>query len=132
MTLAASPVDVGPALREQLFQQTKSVIMTSATLSIGKQPSFAFFRDRIGLTQCDELRLDSPFDYQEQAELVTRIAGNGGDGGSHNTAKGGDVSFALVHSNPSTDLKYTEIKYTLLKEVPQHSDHYSADDFHHA
>lgn len=71
MTLAASPVDVGPALREQLFQQTKSVIMTSATLSIGKQPSFAFFRDRIGLTQCDELRLDSPFDYQEQAELVT-------------------------------------------------------------
>jgi ATP-dependent DNA helicase DinG len=71
MTLAASPVDVGPALREQLFQQTKSVILTSATLSIGKQPSFSFFRDRIGLTQCDELRLDSPFDYQEQAELVT-------------------------------------------------------------
>jgi ATP-dependent DNA helicase DinG len=71
MTLAASPVDVGPALREQLFQQTKSVILTSATLSIGKKPSFSFFRDRIGLTQCDELRLDSPFDYQEQAELVT-------------------------------------------------------------
>jgi ATP-dependent DNA helicase DinG len=48
-----------------------TVVLTSATLSIGKQPSFAFFRQRIGLTQCDELRLDSPFNYSEQAELVT-------------------------------------------------------------
>ncbi|HEX6963902.1 MAG TPA: helicase C-terminal domain-containing protein [Lacipirellula sp.] len=71
LTLAASPVDVGPALREQLFQRVPSVILTSATLSIGRQPSFDFFRDRIGLTQADELRLDSPFDYREQAELVT-------------------------------------------------------------
>ena len=64
-------------------------------------------------------------------QYANLIAGNGGDGGSHNTAKGGDVAFALVHSNPSTDLKYTEIKYTVLKEVPHHSDHYSADDFLH-
>jgi ATP-dependent DNA helicase DinG len=71
LTLAASPIDVGPALREQLFQRVPTVVLTSATLSIGKQPSFAFFRQRIGLTQCDELRLDSPFDYREQAELVT-------------------------------------------------------------
>ncbi|MBA3483010.1 MAG: DEAD/DEAH box helicase [Pirellulales bacterium] len=71
LTLAASPVDVGPALREQLFQRVSTVILTSATLSIGKRPSFDFFRQRIGLTQADELRLDSPFDYREQAELVT-------------------------------------------------------------
>lgn len=71
LTLAASPVDVGPALREQLFQQTRTVVLTSATLSIGKNPSFEFFRERIGLTQADELRLDSPFNYQEQAELIT-------------------------------------------------------------
>jgi ATP-dependent DNA helicase DinG len=71
LTLAASPVDVGPALREQLFQRVPTVILTSATLSIGRQPSFDFFRHRIGLTQADELRLDSPFDYQEQAELAT-------------------------------------------------------------
>jgi ATP-dependent DNA helicase DinG len=71
LTLAAAPVDVGPALREQLFQRTSTVILTSATLSIGKRPSFDFFQQRIGLTQCDALRLDSPFDYREQAELVT-------------------------------------------------------------
>jgi ATP-dependent DNA helicase DinG len=72
LTLAAAPVDVGPALREQLFQRTKTVILTSATLSTGgKKPSFDFFQQRIGLTQCDAVRLDSPFDYREQAELVT-------------------------------------------------------------
>ena len=71
LSLAASPIDVGPALREQLFQRVATVVLTSATLSIGRQPSFDFFRDRIGLTNCDELRLDSPFDYREQAELVT-------------------------------------------------------------
>ncbi|RIK73089.1 MAG: helicase [Planctomycetota bacterium] len=71
LTLAASPVDVGPALRDQLFQKVKTVVLTSATLSIGKRPSFEFFRQRIGLTQADELRLDSPFNYREQAELVT-------------------------------------------------------------
>jgi ATP-dependent DNA helicase DinG len=54
-----------------LFQRVSTVVLTSATLSIGKQPSFDFFRHRIGLTQADELRLDSPFNYQEQAELVT-------------------------------------------------------------
>jgi ATP-dependent DNA helicase DinG len=71
LTLAAAPIDVGPALREQLFQRTKTVILTSATLSTGKRPSFDFFQQRIGLTQCDALRLDSPFNYCEQAELVT-------------------------------------------------------------
>jgi ATP-dependent DNA helicase DinG len=71
LTLAASPVDVGPALREQLFQRVPTVVLTSATLSIGREPSFDFFRQRIGLTQSDELRLDSPFNYREQAELVT-------------------------------------------------------------
>jgi ATP-dependent DNA helicase DinG len=74
LTLSAAPIDVGPALREQLFQRTKSVILTSATLSTGKRPSFDFFQQRIGLTQCDALRLDSPFNYREQAELVT-VAG---------------------------------------------------------
>ena len=71
LTLAAAPIDVGPALREQLFQRVPTVIMTSATLAVGRKPSFDFFQQRIGLTQCDALRLDSPFDYQEQAELVT-------------------------------------------------------------
>ena len=71
VTLASAPIDVGPALREQLFNKTRSVILTSATLSVGRQPSFEFFQSRIGLTQCDTLRLGSPFDYRQQAKLIT-------------------------------------------------------------
>jgi ATP-dependent DNA helicase DinG len=121
LTLAAAPIDVGPAMREQLFDKIPTVIMTSATLSVGrtdsvkstlassgataglpssaspttplrskhttdsasansaaartatktKPDSFAFFKSRIGLTQCDEIQVGSPFNYQEQAELVT-------------------------------------------------------------
>jgi ATP-dependent DNA helicase DinG len=68
--LAAAPIDVGPLLRELLFDETPTVVLTSATLSIGKSPSFDFFKSRIGLTKSESLRLGSPFDYQRQAELI--------------------------------------------------------------
>ena len=71
LTLSAAPIDVGPALREQLFNQVPSVILTSATLAVGKSDSFDFFRERVGLVKARSLRLDSPFDYSQQAELVT-------------------------------------------------------------
>jgi ATP-dependent DNA helicase DinG len=71
LTLSAAPVDIGPAMREQLFDNVPTVILTSATLSVGKQGSFDFFKSRVGLTQCDEIQVGSPFNYREQAELVT-------------------------------------------------------------
>ena len=87
LTLAAAPVEIGPAMREQLFDKIPTVIMTSATLSVGRtsgergspasrRPTasgspFAFFKSRVGLTQCDEVQVGSPFNYREQAELVT-------------------------------------------------------------
>ena len=67
--LAAAPIDVGPALREQLFEPVDTVVMTSATLATGKE-SFEFFQSRIGLAEADALRLGSPFDYRRQARLV--------------------------------------------------------------
>lgn len=75
VTLGAAPLDVGPALREQLFERVPSVILTSATLAVGKQEQhrqgFEFFKSRIGLTQCDSLALGSPFNYAKQAKVVT-------------------------------------------------------------
>ena len=68
-TLSAAPIDVGPLLRELLFDQVRSVILTSATLATGRG-SFDFFKSRVGLTQSETLSLGSPFNYQEQAELV--------------------------------------------------------------
>lgn len=70
ISLAAAPIDVGPSLRELLFEHVKTAVLTSATLSVGKQGSFDFFKSRIGLTQCDALQVGSPFNYREQAELV--------------------------------------------------------------
>ncbi len=98
ITLAAAPIDVGPVLREHLFAQVPTVIMTSATLATGgggdAKPSFEFFQSRIGLkctSPCAEtstrrvpttmpgtqsvpstttLWLGSPFDYRRQAQIV--------------------------------------------------------------
>jgi ATP-dependent DNA helicase DinG len=68
--LAAAPLDVGPVLREHLFGKVKTVVLASATLSVGRQGSFDFFKSRIGLTQAESRRWGSPFDYQKQAELI--------------------------------------------------------------
>lgn len=68
--LEAAPIDVGPTLRKELFDATHSVILTSATLSVGRQGSFEFFKSRIGLTQATGLRLGSPFDFRRQARLI--------------------------------------------------------------
>jgi len=67
--LMSSPVDVGATLRDELFTQIPSVILTSATLAVGRE-DFSFFRNRIGLTKSRELKLGSPFDYQQQATIV--------------------------------------------------------------
>ena len=70
ITLAAAPLDVGPSLRQQLFEKTPTVIMTSATLAVAGR-SFDYFKSRVGLTAARAEQWGSPFNYQEQAELVT-------------------------------------------------------------
>lgn len=66
--LYSAPVDVGPLLREILFEELPCVIMTSATLAVGKQ--LEYFRHRIGAEPCSELQVGSPFDYARQMEIV--------------------------------------------------------------
>ena len=69
-TMFAAPVDVGLSLRRHLWEQTRSVILTSATLSTGRDDSFEFLQSRLGLADADGLRVGSPFDYESQVELV--------------------------------------------------------------
>ncbi|MFK7820674.1 MAG: ATP-dependent DNA helicase, partial [Planctomycetaceae bacterium] len=66
--LCCSPVDVGPILRDELFNAVPSAIMTSATLAVQKE-NFAFTRNRLGVTQTNEQQLGSPFDYRRQVKL---------------------------------------------------------------
>jgi ATP-dependent DNA helicase DinG len=69
LTLASAPIDVGPALREQLYSQVPTVVLTSATLSAGGRAGFDYFQQRLGLEDCTTLQLGSPFNFREQAEL---------------------------------------------------------------
>jgi ATP-dependent DNA helicase DinG len=69
VVLASAPVEVGPALREQLYSKVPTVIMTSATLSAGGSVGFKHTQQRLGLTKAKTLQLGSPFDYKEQVEL---------------------------------------------------------------
>ncbi|MEM7452915.1 MAG: helicase C-terminal domain-containing protein [Planctomycetota bacterium] len=67
--LMAAPIDIGPELRDNLFNKVDTCVLTSATLAVGDQ-SFDFFRQRIGLTKANSIKLGSPFDYQSQARLI--------------------------------------------------------------
>ncbi len=65
--LVASPIDVADMLREGLFHETGTVVLTSATLSAAG--TFTYIKNRLGLDDAAELLLDSPFDFANQAML---------------------------------------------------------------
>ncbi|MBV8445465.1 MAG: DEAD/DEAH box helicase family protein, partial [Candidatus Dormibacteraeota bacterium] len=67
--LHEAPVSVAEPLRERLFSERDSVVLTSATLAVAG--GFGFLRSRIGAgDEAEELILSSPFDYLSQALCV--------------------------------------------------------------
>jgi ATP-dependent DNA helicase DinG len=73
LTLRSAPVTVSETLRDRLFDSLRSVIMTSATLSV--EGSCEYLKERLGLDAYDESRLleelvGSPFDFASQALLL--------------------------------------------------------------
>jgi ATP-dependent DNA helicase DinG len=67
--MQATPIDVSTLLRERLFQQVETVILTSATLAVGG--TFDFLKRRLGIQNAKERVLDSHFDYAHQSLLYT-------------------------------------------------------------
>jgi ATP-dependent DNA helicase DinG len=65
--LAATPIDVSQILRERLFEQFDTVVLTSATLTVGGR--FEYIRQRLGLDHTKERALPPEFDWAEQALL---------------------------------------------------------------
>lgn len=63
-----APICIDQHLRQLLFRQGATSILTSATLSTGT-PDLTYFRNRVGAAQVKALELGSPFDYQEQMKL---------------------------------------------------------------
>jgi ATP-dependent DNA helicase DinG len=65
--LQATPIDVGPILRECLWSKLECAVLTSATLAVGG--GFEYIRQRLGLEHARESVLPSHFDYESQALL---------------------------------------------------------------
>jgi ATP-dependent DNA helicase DinG len=65
--LQATPIDVGPILRECLWSKLDCAVLASATLAVGG--GFEYIRQRLGLEHARESVLPSHFDYESQALL---------------------------------------------------------------
>ncbi len=65
--IQATPIDVSELLREMVFEQIPTVVLTSATLTV--QGGFEHMRRRLGLTEARELVVPSHFQYGKQALL---------------------------------------------------------------
>jgi ATP-dependent DNA helicase DinG len=65
--LAATPIDVSQILRERLFEQFDTVVLTSATLAVGGR--FDYVKQRLGVAPSAETVLPQEFDYPNQTLL---------------------------------------------------------------
>ena len=65
--LQATPIEVGPILRECLWSKMETAVLTSATLAVGG--GFDYIRQRLGLDHARESIVPSHFDYQSQVIL---------------------------------------------------------------
>ena len=70
----SAPIAVAPLLRAALFEQFPTAVLTSATLAVGGR--FDYLHQRLGLDEVSDpervetLRVESPFDFAEQAVLA--------------------------------------------------------------
>ena len=80
--LHRAPVEVGELLGPVMWDKHHSVILTSATLTTGAPPSFAYMRARLGLRDAEAHAVGSPFAYESQAvlRLYTRLPDPGRQG----------------------------------------------------
>ncbi|MFO1528251.1 MAG: helicase C-terminal domain-containing protein [Kiritimatiellia bacterium] len=68
LVLHSAPVEVAPVLREMLYEEVPTVIMTSATLA-ASGGDLRYFTSRIGLDDAAALSVGSPFNYAEQMRV---------------------------------------------------------------
>lgn len=65
--LAATPIDVSEILRQRLFEQFDTVVLTSATLAVGGR--FDYLKQRVGVLPSAEVVLPHEFNFAQQAIL---------------------------------------------------------------
>ncbi|MFK5926871.1 MAG: helicase C-terminal domain-containing protein [Desulfuromusa sp.] len=117
-SLCQAPLEVAESLNQALYQRLRSLIMTSATLTVAG--AFGYFHSRVGLDRVEpqrlvELALDSPFNYQQQALVAvpTDLPEPGKPGFSD--AVRDAVEKALLCSQGRSFVLFTS--YALLRQV---------------
>ncbi len=65
--LQATPIDVSQLLKQTLFENVETAVLTSATLAVSG--NFDYVRKRVGLDHAREMVVPSHFDYNQQALL---------------------------------------------------------------
>ena len=63
----ATPIDVSEIMRERLFEQFDTIVLTSATLAVGGR--FDYAKRRLGISAVQEKVLPQEFDYANQVLL---------------------------------------------------------------
>lgn len=106
VTLACSPVEVAPILKEHLFGDDCSVIMTSATLTTREvseeesdehaETAFAHILSRLGAEGSKTLQLGSPFDYANQVRVFVDVTVPNPGRGRYGESSGESFEDAIV------------------------------------
>ena len=68
--LCGAPLDVSATLRQHLFTNGPTTVLTSATLGTGNDAGFGWLRRQLGLDAATTLKVGSPFDYDRAVSMV--------------------------------------------------------------
>ncbi|MFO7651536.1 MAG: helicase C-terminal domain-containing protein, partial [bacterium] len=72
VTLQSAPLSIAERMREAVYSRVTATVLTSATLTVTE--SFDFFASRLGLDGFSTVRLDSPFDYENNCLVYVPAA----------------------------------------------------------
>lgn len=116
--LVITPLDIGPLMREAVFEPIKTVIFTSATLTVAG--SFTFWAGRIGLSGSIGREplfqsFPSPFNYQEHVLLGVPTDAPAPDSPKQKEFLARFISKALLKSHGAGLVLFTS--YSLLRDV---------------
>ncbi len=112
MQLASHPVSVSEELHERLWSRCAGAVLTSATISVGRD--FSNFQIKSGIDHAQQFAsLPSPFRFQEQAVLrIPAMNSDPGDADAH-TAELAELIPDLAREEPGTLILFTSWRQML-------------------
>jgi ATP-dependent DNA helicase DinG len=118
--LSITPLDISPLMREAVFEPLKTVVLTSATLTVAG--SFHFWASRVGLEGLEGREVlsrsfPSPFNYRENVLLGVPVDAPAPDQRGYREFLARFITESLLASGGAGLVLFTS--YALLREVHQ-------------